>query len=127
MTYAKTFSFIFLVLILSLAACRTANGTNPRIVADQHSTEIARIEDAISSHGKRIDTLTTDIIARAGSLGTTAGDLENLLQQYFRAIDLILHDYRRLQEYIRTKEYKFAELDQVYSDSNRNLNSINPP
>ena len=122
-TLCCVFTFCFLVA----AGCRTTEGADIRFAPDQHSTEIARIEDAVSGYGSRVDAITENLLRRTGEAGATAGELEDLILQYFESTQLLLHHNRRLQEYIATKGYRTHQFNQVLSRPDNNPDSFNPP
>lgn len=127
MNHVFTLCCVFTFCFLVAAGCRTTEGADIRFAPDQHSTEIARIEDAVSGYGSRVDAVTENLIRRTGEAGTTARELESLILQYFESTQLLLYHNRRLQEYIATKGYRTHEFDQVLGGSDSNPNYFNPP
>lgn len=81
--------------------------------AIQHSVEIARITEAITSYGNTVDVLTTDLTSGASELGKSLDDLSILLEQYFDRVEIMLQRYKYLKRYVNEGTYKEFHFDEV--------------
>ena len=104
--------FIFCIYCFFLgASCRTTDTRTVPSPATQHSIEIGRIQGAVESYGRTVETITANLSERAGSLSESLEDLSNYLERYFSGVEYLLQRYGALQKYVSTGSYQEQDFD----------------
>ncbi len=104
--------FIFCLYCFFLgASCRTTATEPIPDTGTQHSIEIGRIQGAVESYGRTVETITTNLSERAGSLSNSLDELSVYLERYFSEVQQLLQRYGALQKYVSTGSFKEQDFD----------------
>lgn len=92
-------AFLGIVLAICLCACSSTRYTDGDIIS--HQAEIDRLESELRNRDRAIDNAVRElegITARSAGMEGTVDELIELFDEYQRAVERLLHDYRATED-----------------------------